>query len=148
MSVLVGYIPTPEGRAALTAAVTEAGLRTTSLIVLNASSGDALVDPRHATTEAMAEIEQELAAARVPHTVEHLTGRDPVDEIVRRADQGDVDLVVIGLRRRSAVGKLLMGSAAQRILLEVGCPVQIGRASCRERECSWRGAGVGRRNAR
>src|SRR5688572_30204188 len=123
MSVLVGYIPTPEGRAALTAAVTEAGLRTTSLIILNASSGDALVDPRHATTEAMAEIEQELAAARLPHPVEHLTGRDPVDGIVRRADQGDVELVVIGLRRRGAVGKLLMGSAAQRILLEVGCPV-------------------------
>ncbi len=66
---------------------------------------------------------RELAEAGVPHTVEHVSGRDPVDEIVRRAGEGDVDLVVIGLRRRSPVGKLLMGSAAQRILLEVGCPV-------------------------
>jgi nucleotide-binding universal stress UspA family protein len=123
MSVLVGYIPTPEGRAALSAAVAEAKRRTTSLVVLNASSGDSLVDPRHATTEAMAEIDRELAAAGVPHTVEHLSGHDPVDEIVRRAGHDGVDLVVIGLRRRSPVGKLLMGSAAQRILLEVGCPV-------------------------
>jgi nucleotide-binding universal stress UspA family protein len=123
MSVLVGYIPTPEGRAALTAAVAEVKRRTTSLIVLNASSGDSLVDPRHASADGMAEIDRELADAGVPHTVEHVSGRDPVDEIVRRAGEGDVDLVVIGLRRRSPVGKLLMGSAAQRILLEVGCPV-------------------------
>jgi nucleotide-binding universal stress UspA family protein len=134
MSVLVGYIPTPEGRAALTAAVAEAGLRATSLIVLNASSGDSLVDPRHATTEAMAGIDQELAAAGVPHTVEHLSGLDPVEEIVRRAGAADVDLVVIGLRRRSLVGKLLLGSAAQRIMLDVGCPVLAVKAAVESAE--------------
>jgi nucleotide-binding universal stress UspA family protein len=32
-------------------------------------------------------------------------------------------VLVIGIRHRSAVGKLLMGSAAQRILLDVDCPV-------------------------
>jgi nucleotide-binding universal stress UspA family protein len=123
MSVLVGYIPTPEGRAALDAAAAEARRRDTSLIVLNASSGDALVDPRHAAGDTMTEIDEALAAAGVAHTIEHRSGRDPVDEIVAMAGQPDVDLVVIGLRRRSPVGKLLMGSAAQRILLDVGCPV-------------------------
>lgn len=123
MSVLVGYIPTAEGRAALDAAITETRLRGTSLIVLNASRGDSLVDPRHATSDTMGDIEKELAAAGVPHTVERRSGRDPVDEILHLADERDVDLVVIGLRRRSPVGKLLMGSAAQRILLEAGCPV-------------------------
>ncbi len=123
MSVLVGYIPTPEGRAALDAAITESRLRDTSLIVLNASSGDSLADPRHANTDTMADIEEELAAAGVAHTIEHRSGQDPVDEIVAMADERDVDLVVIGMRRRSPVGKLLMGSAAQRILLEASCPV-------------------------
>ena len=123
MTVLVGYIPTAEGRAALDAAVSEARLRATTLIVLNAASGNSLVDPRHADAEAMAGIEKELAAAGIAHRIEHRSGRDPVDEIVDMAGQDDVDLVVIGLRRRSAVGKLLMGSAAQRILLDVECPI-------------------------
>ncbi len=123
MTVLVGYIPTPEGRAALDAAITESRLRGTTLVVLNASTGDSLVDRRHATTDTMAEIDEELAAADIPHTVEHRSGRDPVEEIVDMAGQDDVELVVIGMRRRSPVGKLLMGSAAQRILLDASCPV-------------------------
>ncbi len=123
MSVLVGFIPTPEGRAALDAAIIEARLRATTLVVLNAASGDSLVDPRHANADAMVAIEKELAAAGVPHTIEHRTGRDPVDEILELAGRDDVELVVIGLRRRSPVGKLLMGSAAQRILLGAPGPV-------------------------
>jgi nucleotide-binding universal stress UspA family protein len=123
MTVLVGFIPTPEGRAALEAATVEARLRGTSLVVLNASSGDSLVDPRHANADTMADLEKQLAASGVPHTIEHRSGRDPLDEIVSRSEEGDVDLVVIGLRRRSPVGKLLMGSTAQRILLDVACPV-------------------------
>jgi len=123
MSVLVGFIPTPEGRAALDAAVTETRLRGTSLIVLNAASGDSLADPRHAGADTMADVDKELAAAGIPHTVEHRSGRDPVGEIVAMAAEREVDLVVIGMRRRSPVGKLLMGSAAQRILLDVSCPV-------------------------
>jgi nucleotide-binding universal stress UspA family protein len=39
------------------------------------------------------------------------------------AGRDGVELEVIGMRRRSPVGKLLMGSAAQRILLDVSCPV-------------------------
>jgi hypothetical protein len=68
VSVLVGAIPTPEGRAALDAATTETRLRGTTPVVLDASTGDSLVDRRHANTDTMARIEDELArpASRTP----------------------------------------------------------------------------------
>lgn len=86
--------------------------------MLNAVRGDSLVEQRRADAEAMAEIDEELATVGIPQIVEHRSGRDPVDEILDKASQPDVDLVVIAMRRRSPVGKLLPGSAAQRILLE------------------------------
>ena len=49
MTVVLGYVPTDAGRAALAAAIGEARLRHTSLVVLNTSRGDRLVDPRYAT---------------------------------------------------------------------------------------------------
>jgi nucleotide-binding universal stress UspA family protein len=45
------------------------------------------------------------------------------DDILARARSHEAQLVVIGLRRRSPVGKLILGSTAQRVLLEADCPV-------------------------
>ena len=129
MSVLLGYVPTPEGEAALQTAIAEARLRETSLVVLNASSGDAIADPHHITPDVVARIEKELADSGVPHTVEVRSGRDPVDEIATMAEDSSVELVVIGLRPRNPVGKLLTGSTAQQILHDVNCPVLAVKAT-------------------
>ncbi len=45
------------------------------------------------------------------------------EEIVQFAEQNSIDLIVIGVRRRSKVGKLLFGSNAQLIILTASCPV-------------------------
>jgi len=50
-------------------------------------------------------------------------GRDAADEVLQAAEDARADLVVIGLRHRSPVGKLLLGSTAQRVLLDARCPV-------------------------
>ncbi len=45
------------------------------------------------------------------------------EDIVEFAEQNSIDLIVIGVRRRSKVGKLLFGSNAQLIILTAPCPV-------------------------
>ncbi|MEU8649989.1 universal stress protein [Streptomyces sp. NPDC048737] len=130
MTVLVGYVPSPEGEAALRAGIDEARLRGERLLVVNTSRGDATVDPRFAQEPELAHVREDLAALGVEFDVRQvLGGRDAAEEIVELAAGADVSLVVIGLRRRSAVGKLIMGSAAQRILLDAGCPVLAVKAA-------------------
>ena len=41
----------------------------------------------------------------------------------RLAEEVDADMIVIGLRRRTPVGKLILGSNAQQVLLDASCPV-------------------------
>ena len=50
-------------------------------------------------------------------------GKNAVEEINDLVDAQDISLLVIGLRKRTAVGKLIMGSVAQEILMTVACPV-------------------------
>lgn len=124
MTVVVGYVPKPEGRAALAAALEQARLRDEPLHVVNTSRGDSVVDPRFASDDDLAELHRQLEASGVPFEVDHrISNHDGADDVRAAAERLHASLVVIGLRRRSATGKLIFGSTAQRILLEVGCPV-------------------------
>ena len=124
MSVVVGYVPTGEGESALRHAVREARSRGVRLIVVNTSRGDSLDDERYADNEQLAALGATLAEQDVDHELVHaIRGKDASEEILDVAHERRADLVVIGLRRRSAVGKLLLGSTAQRVLLGAPCPV-------------------------
>jgi len=124
MTVLVGYVPSPEGEAALRAGIDEARRRGEKVLVVNTSRGDALVDTRFAQELELAQVREDLAALGIDFDVRQvLGGGDAAEEIIELAEEAHVSLVVIGLRRRSAVGKLIMGSTAQRILLGAACPV-------------------------
>ena len=124
MSIVVGYVPTPEGEAALSTAVEEAQRRDTRLVLVNTSRGDALVDERYADQDQLDAVRARLTASAVVYEfVQAVRGREAHEEIVAVASERRAELVVIGLRRRSPVGKLIMGSTAQRVLLEAPCPV-------------------------
>lgn len=124
MSVVVGYVPTPEGEAALEHAMREVGQRGTRLVVVNTSRGDALVDKRYAQPEQVSALRERLGAAGLEHVLLHsVRGRDAAQEILDAAAEHRADLIVLGLRRRTPVGKLIMGSTAQKVLLDARCPV-------------------------
>jgi nucleotide-binding universal stress UspA family protein len=111
--IVVGYSSKPEGRAALAKALVEARARGAELVVVHTS----------ADTEA-ADLEAELAASGIPHEIRVAADPlDPAEELITTAGARDAEFIVIGLRRRSPVGKLLLGSNAQRVLLDAACPV-------------------------
>jgi nucleotide-binding universal stress UspA family protein len=124
MAIVVGYVPTPAGRAALSSAIGEAHRRSARLVVLNASRGDALVDRRHSSADDWDAVQQELEGSGVEFEVaQQVEAKDPAEQVLEVARQTNAELIVIGLRRRTPVGKLIMGSQAQTILLEADCPV-------------------------
>jgi nucleotide-binding universal stress UspA family protein len=124
MTIVVGYVPTPEGEAALEAAVAESRLREQPLHVVNSSRGDAFVDRHFASPETLDAVREKLDASGVVYELDQqVRGRDAADEVVDAAERIGASLIVIGLRRRTATGKLITGSQAQRILLDATCPV-------------------------
>lgn len=124
MTVLVGFVPTAEGQAAFDVGLAEARRRGEPLLVLNSPRGGAPVSADVAAPDRVAELTRRAADAGVALDVRQDAHEgDLADEVVRVAEDVDASVIVIGLRRRSPVGKLLMGSTAQRILLDANRPV-------------------------
>jgi nucleotide-binding universal stress UspA family protein len=125
-AVVVGYVPKPEGEAAVDQGIAEAKLRGAELIVVNSHRGG-----RDFDTETSTQAEQTLSALEVKLEESGLTydvrqlvrGFEPAEDLIGIAEDCDAELIVIGLRRRTPVGKLILGSNAQRILLDAPCPV-------------------------
>ncbi|HOB79936.1 MAG TPA: universal stress protein [Ornithinibacter sp.] len=124
MTVLVGYIPNPLGEATIRAGVEEARRRAEPLVVVNMSRDDVLVDAHRAASDDLARVERDVAELGVEVEVVRIEqGSDPATAIVEAAAERGASVIVIGLRHRTPVGKLIMGSVAQRILIDAACPV-------------------------
>jgi nucleotide-binding universal stress UspA family protein len=115
MSVLVAVPDSPEGIAALAAGVAEADLLGTDLIVVNL---------------ALTPLDTSTVPTGTQVKVIDRTGksdRDPADAVLDEIRDHDVSRLVIGLKRRTPVGKALLGSVSQRLLLDSPVPVVAGK---------------------
>lgn len=118
MTIVVGFSNKREGWAALEHAAEEARLRGLPVVLVPNTEREDVTAGR-----------DELRKAGVETVVEEPsdTGRI-ADHIIDVAERTGAELVVIGLRRRSPTGKLLLGLNAQRILLDAPCPVHAVKA--------------------
>ncbi|WP_263730361.1 universal stress protein [Cellulomonas sp. SG140] len=123
MAIVVGYLATAEGRAALEAAVRESHLRSERIVVVVSTRQDEPPAQRAEVEQALAAVDRQLASDGVEHEIRLLDGGDVADDLIGTAEETGAHLVVIGLRRRSPVGKLILGANAQRVLFDAPCPV-------------------------
>lgn len=124
MNIVAAYVPTDVGQEVLKRAIDEARHHGGRIVVLNSSRGDSSIDDRLAQGERLQSLQTQLEESGVDFEIRQpVRGRNADEEIIRVAEDVDAAMVVIGLRRRSPVGKLILGSTTQRVLLEVDCPV-------------------------
>jgi nucleotide-binding universal stress UspA family protein len=131
-TIVVGYVPKSEGRAALRRAVEEAQLRKAKLVIVNSHRGGRDFDREDAleTEGQLQEVRDQLGESGVDNEIRQLVrGMDPAEDLINVAEEVGADFIVIGLRRRTPVGKLILGSNAQRVLLDATCPVLAVKAA-------------------
>jgi len=126
MSVIVGYVSSDRGRAALELGISEAKLRSTDLVVVHSLHGAGVDDDEDvvASDRELALIDEELSKEGITYSIHNFVrGNSPAEDIVQAATDLGGELIVIGLRQRTSAGKFLLGSNAHDILMSGPCPV-------------------------
>ena len=118
MSVCVAVTDSAEGLAALEAAVQEAVRLAVPLVAVNLTGSD--LD----TAALPPELEYEVVVPSSPSAL------DEVEQVLQVIEnRPEVKRLVVGVRKRSPVGKAVLGSIAQRLILEATVPVLSVRSS-------------------
>jgi len=126
VKILLGYDGSGESQKALDILKRYAKIFSATTYVLTVVDGG-----QHAVREIYQTAEKDLAYAKNSILEEGIPceaklsaqGLEPGEELVQFAQENAIDLIVIGIEKRSKVGKLLFGSNAQYVILEAPCPV-------------------------
>jgi nucleotide-binding universal stress UspA family protein len=127
MKFLVCYNRTDEAKAALKAAHEHAAIWNAKLEIVNAVIR---IEPlKHSKVKQMeeaieGEVREILGGDEPPYEVQlMLTDLTTGEQLVKFAEDQEIDQIFLGIRKKSKVGKLLFGSTAQYVILHAPCPV-------------------------
>ncbi|WP_148612431.1 universal stress protein [Nocardioides rubriscoriae] len=124
MTIVTGYTPDATGLAAVDHAIGLARSTGETLVVVNTGVRGSDADASFAGAKDWDALDQRLAALGLAHEMHQPAHvESPALEILATAERTGATQIVIGVRRRSAVGKLFLGSVAQQVILEATCPV-------------------------
>jgi len=121
--VVAAYSADAYGRAAVEYAESIALASGARLVVVNATRGDSLVDDRFAHEDEVESLRERLATEGIEVDIRRDVVPDVAEAVLEAAHQSSADVIIVGVRHRTPVGKLLLGSVAQRVILDAPCPV-------------------------
>lgn len=126
MKILVAFDGSNVAKDAIALAANHANVFNAEIILMHSMLGGPDV-PRKDFETAENNLEHEkslLLEKKIPCTsILSVRGLDAGEDLVKLADEKKVDEIIIGVRRRSKVGKLIFGSTAQYVILNAPCPV-------------------------
>jgi nucleotide-binding universal stress UspA family protein len=126
MKIVVGYDMTDLAEKAFATALAYAKNLSAQLVLVASLVGGTKETPEeiHAFEKGLRRVHQRAVEAGVK-SERHLLmrGNTPGEDLVGFARENGAHLIVIGVRKRSKVGKLMFGSTAQYVILEAECPV-------------------------
>lgn len=123
MTIVVGYSPSGQGMAALQAAVRYAQRSRSKLLVASHLYNDPEHGPTAASADAVRAALAEIDTQELDVDVCTSSEADIGEFLLGAADSCEAALLVIGLRRKSPIGKLNLGASARRVVLGAPCPV-------------------------
>lgn len=123
MTIVVGYSPSGQGMAALQAAVHYAQRSRSKLMVASHLYNDPEHGPTAATADAVGAALNEVGAQDLDVEVCTSSEADIGEFLLGVVESSEATLLVIGLRRKSSIGKLNLGASARRVVLAAPCPV-------------------------
>ena len=126
MKILVGYDGSNVSKEAVSLAVRHAETFKGEIIIAHSMVGGPEV-PRKDFEIAENNIEQEKNRLRNNgiqcQALLSVRGLQAGEDLIQLAEEHKADEIIIGVRRRSKVGKLLFGSTAQYVILNASCPL-------------------------
>lgn len=125
--VLFAYAAHRPWKAAFEAAVRQAAWRGLDLVIVNAHHAERQAAAALATPDQLRALVERARAEGVTARVEQPGGPDVPTMILNRAEGLPAEVVVLATRPRSAVGKLILGSTAQQVLMDADCEVLLVR---------------------
>ena len=126
MKILVGYDGTNSAKEALNLAKSQAKAFSASIeVVTSMQKGTESERKEIEQAERGLEYAKSLFEDSGIECNTHLLirGLSPGEDLVEFANENQIDQIVVGVKRRSKVGKLLLGSTAQYVILQAQCPV-------------------------
>jgi nucleotide-binding universal stress UspA family protein len=126
MKILVGYDGSNVAKEAIAIAEKHVNAFKAEIILVHSMVGGPEV-PRKDFEDAENNLDNQkniLLDKKIPcKPILSVRGLQAGEDLVQLADEHKVDEIIIGVRRRSKVGKLIFGSTAQYVVLNASCPV-------------------------